>query len=102
MIPLKFSFFCYNFFLLSSITNKEQLLVKTSAKPVSPRTQVLYINQSINQWIKQKVPSHSINQSIYPSLLIALDRTNQAINFSVPWKVYVTKFIPMCTLSDGM
>ena len=52
----------------------------TSAKPVSPRARALYNNQSSNQSIKQKAPSHSINQSIHNWLEIFTDSTNQAIN----------------------
>ena len=52
------------------------------------------IHQSINQSIKQKVPSRSINQSIYNLLLISIDSTNQAIkqsiDLSVPWHLKST------------
>ena len=74
-------FFFSTFFLFSGIfsnsfnsKNKQRNKIKqqntlywTSAKPVSPRSRVLYINQSINQTIEQKPSTHSINQSTYQS-----------------------------------
>ena len=38
------------------------------------------VNQSIDRLIKQKVPSHPIDQSIDDLLLIFIDSTNQTIN----------------------
>ena len=49
-------------------------------------------HQSINQSIKQKAPSHSINQSIHNLLLILMDSTNPAINQSINrvWGLCIT------------
>ena len=46
---------------------------------------------SINQSIKEKAPSHSINQSIHNLLLISIKSTNQAINLSAPWHFKYTQ-----------
>ena len=58
-------------FIPYNTVNKFLFLI-TNAKLVSPRAQMLYINQSINRSIKQKAPSHSINQSIPNLLLITI------------------------------
>ena len=62
---------------------------------------VLYINQSIDQSVRQKAPSHSINQSIHNLLLIFVDSTNQATNqsidLSVPWHFKHTQSINQLT-----
>ena len=50
------------------------------------------INQSIDRSIKQKAPSHSINQSIHNLLLILMDGTNQAINQSTYQSCDILKY----------
>ena len=75
-----------------------------SAKPVSLRARVLYINQSINQSTNQSTDqtqgSKSFNQPINPIiyywfLLIALIKQsiNQSMNLSVPWYFKYTQSI---------
>ena len=55
------------------------------------------IYQSINQSIREKAPTHSINQSIHNLLLFSIDSTNQSINLSIPWHFKHTQSINQLT-----
>ena len=67
---------------------------------MSPRTRVICISQSINQSIKQKAPSHSINQSIHNLLLIFIDSADQSINQST-YQSWDISSIPNQSINQG-
>ena len=67
-----------------------------SAKPVSPRTRVLYcsrtINQSINQSIKESI-NRRINQAINQLFSPVTFKSSQSINQSIDWLPFQMSFL---------